>query len=44
MFDVNSNTIILQDPRLVKDAPITIENDAMKTLLGPIEFFSATYR
>mmetsp|Transcript_29592 Transcript_29592/g.28321 ORF Transcript_29592/g.28321 Transcript_29592/m.28321 type:complete len:361 (+) Transcript_29592:103-1185(+) len=33
-----------KDPRLVKDAPITIENDAMKTLLGPIEFFSATYR
>jgi arsenite methyltransferase len=32
------------DPRVVKDAPIIIENDAMKTLLGPIEFFSATYR
>ena len=33
-----------KDPRLVKDAPITIENAPMKTLLGPIEFFSATYR
>ena len=32
------------DPRMIKDSPITIENDAMKTLLGPIEFYSATYR
>ena len=32
------------DPRLVEDRPLTIENDAIKTLLDPIRFFSATYR
>ncbi|UTA46661.1 methyltransferase domain-containing protein [Simiduia sp. 21SJ11W-1] len=32
------------DPRLVKDAPITIENPALKNKCGNIRFFSATYR
>jgi arsenite methyltransferase len=32
------------DPRLVKDAPITIENPALKDTCGDIRFFSATYR
>ena len=32
------------DPRLVEDRPLTIENDAIKELLNPIQFFSATYR
>lgn len=32
------------DPRLVKDAPITIENSALKAKCGDIRFFSATYR
>lgn len=32
------------DPRLVKDAPITIENPALKEKCGDIRFFSATYR
>ncbi len=32
------------DPRLVEDRPLTIENDEIKELLDPIQFFSATYR
>ena len=32
------------DPRLVEDRPLTIENDAIKELVAPIQFFSATYR
>ena len=32
------------DPRLVKDAPISIENSALKAKCGNIRFFSATYR
>lgn len=32
------------DPRLVEERPLTIENDAIKALLEPIRFFSATYR
>lgn len=32
------------DPRLVKDAPITIENSELQAKCGNIRFFSATYR
>jgi len=32
------------DPRLVEDRPLTIENDQIQQLLNPIQFFSATYR
>ena len=32
------------DPRLVEDRPLTIENDEIKALLNPIRFYSATYR
>ena len=32
------------DPRLVKDSVITIANPAVEEKLGPIDFFSATYR
>ena len=33
-----------KDPRLVKDSPITIENDKLAQKLGDAEFYSATYR
>jgi arsenite methyltransferase len=33
-----------KDPRLVDDKPITIENQAVETLIGHINFYSATYR
>lgn len=33
-----------KDPRLVEDAPITIENAAVQEKLAGIEFYSATYR
>ncbi|WP_369602327.1 methyltransferase domain-containing protein [Hahella sp. SMD15-11] len=33
-----------QDPRLVEDHPITIENEAVEARIGHIRFFSATYR
>ena len=37
------------DPRLVEDAPITIQNDSVKNMIqqygyGSLEFYSATYR
>lgn len=32
------------DPRLVKDAPITIDNERVEAAIGHIRFFSATYR
>jgi arsenite methyltransferase len=32
------------DPRLVEDAPITINNAALEAKVGNIKFFSATYR
>ena len=32
------------DPRLVTDSPITINNQAQSDKVGPIRFFSATYR
>ena len=32
------------DPRLVTDSPITINNRAQSAKVGPIRFFSATYR
>jgi SAM-dependent methyltransferase len=32
------------DPRLVTDSPITINNRAQSEKVGPIRFFSATYR
>ena len=32
------------DPRLVKDSPITVENASVEAKLGPMSFFSATYR
>jgi len=32
------------DPRLVKDAPITINNKTVESKIGHIRFFSATYR
>ncbi|MFT7560679.1 MAG: arsenite methyltransferase [Flavobacteriales bacterium] len=32
------------DPRLVVDSPITVENEALQEKLGAIEFYSATYR
>lgn len=33
-----------RDPRLVEDRPITIDNPAIAARVGPIRFFSATYR
>ena len=33
-----------QDPRLVEDRPITVNNPALQSQLGPTRFFSATYR
>ena len=33
-----------RDPRLVSDAPITIDNPALQVAVGPIKFYSATYR
>lgn len=33
-----------RDPRLVEDRPITVENPDIEQRLGPIRFFSATYR
>lgn len=32
------------DPRLVEDRPLGIDNEAIKKLVGPINFYSATYR
>jgi SAM-dependent methyltransferase len=32
------------DPRAVENKPITIENDEVEKLVGPIEFYSVTYR
>lgn len=32
------------DPRLVEDRPLGIENDEIQTLIGHINFYSATYR
>ena len=32
------------DPRLVKSAPITINNEDLQNKVGDIEFYSATYR
>ena len=32
------------DPRLVKDQPITIENESLKEKTGTTEFYSGTYR
>lgn len=32
------------DPRLVKDSPITVENQNLESKLGRIKFYSATYR
>jgi arsenite methyltransferase len=44
-----AKTAGFQDPRLVEDAPVTIENAAVKAMVsdtghGAIEFYSATYR
>ncbi len=33
-----------QDPRLVKDSPITIENEQLEEKVGSVHFYSATYR
>lgn len=32
------------DPRLVNDRPLTIENEEIESLIGHINFYSATYR
>ncbi|MBT3198029.1 MAG: methyltransferase type 11, partial [Gammaproteobacteria bacterium] len=32
------------DPRLVEDRPLTIDNPEIEQILGPHNFFSATYR
>jgi len=33
-----------QDPRLVEDRPIAVNNPTLQSQIGPIRFFSATYR
>jgi len=33
-----------KDPRLVSDSRVTVQNKAIQAQLGPIRFFSATYR
>jgi len=39
-----ARSVGFDDPRLVEDAPITINNAALEAKVGNIKFFSATYR
>jgi arsenite methyltransferase len=39
-----AKTVGFKDPRLVEDAPITINNSKIESLIGHIKFYSATYR
>jgi len=39
-----AKSVGFDDPRLVEDAPITINNAALEAKVGNIKFFSATYR